>query len=79
MSMKRTTTRAEAHRWEFKARFRRQAFGRESQPAIQRVKQAAGTIGRAAETKDRIRRIVGNGPDRNFVASVLGRDLGIGS
>jgi len=40
--------------------------------------KAAGTIGRAAETKERIRRIVAGGPDCSFVASVLGRELGIG-
>lgn len=32
--------RASAHRWEFRARFRRQAFGWRSQPAIKRVKEA---------------------------------------
>ncbi|MDQ6616527.1 MAG: hypothetical protein M3083_17745 [Actinomycetota bacterium] len=35
---------AEAFRWEFRARFRRHAFGWKSQPAIQRVKQAVGEI-----------------------------------
>lgn len=37
-------TKPRAHRWEFKARFRRQAFGWKSQPAVQRVKQAVGEI-----------------------------------
>jgi hypothetical protein len=32
------------HRWEFKARFRRHAFGWRSQPAVQRVKQAVTEI-----------------------------------
>lgn len=44
MSRTRTTPRAEAHKWEFKARFRRHAFGWKSQPAIQRVKQAVSEI-----------------------------------
>ena len=38
----------EAHRWEFKARFRRGAFGWKSQPAIQRVKQAVAEIKKVA-------------------------------
>ena len=33
--------RADAHKWEFKSRFRRHAFGWRSQPAILRVRQAA--------------------------------------
>jgi hypothetical protein len=36
------------HTWEFKARFRRHAFGWKSQPAIQRVKQAVGEIKKVA-------------------------------
>ena len=39
-SVRRTTMKAAAHKWEFTARFRRHAFGWRSQPAIQRVKQA---------------------------------------
>lgn len=42
--------KAEAHEWELEARFRRHAFDWKSQPAIQRVKQAASeieTVGRA--------------------------------
>jgi hypothetical protein len=35
---------AEGFRWEFRARFRRHAFGWKSQPAIQRVKQAVSEI-----------------------------------
>ena len=42
------TASHEAHKWEFKARFRRQAFGWKSQPAIQRVKQAVSEIGKVA-------------------------------
>jgi hypothetical protein len=34
----------EAHKWEFKIRFRRRAFGWKSQPAIQRVKEAVSEI-----------------------------------
>jgi len=44
MSPKRTTTGAGAHKWEFRARFRRHAFGWKSQPAIQRIKQAVSEI-----------------------------------
>jgi len=40
--------KADGHRWEFKARFRRHAFGWKSQPAIQRVKQAVGEIKKVA-------------------------------
>ena len=36
------------HRWEFKARFRRHAFGWKSQPAITRVKQAVAEIRKVA-------------------------------
>src|SRR2546423_2719297 len=39
---------AEGHTWEFKARFRRSAFGWRSQPAIQRVKQAVREIKKVA-------------------------------
>ncbi len=48
MSTRRTTPRAEAHKWEFQARFRRHAFGWKSQPAIQRVKQAVSEIKKVA-------------------------------
>lgn len=37
-------TKAEQHKWVFKARFRRHAFGWRSQPAIQRVKEAVSEI-----------------------------------
>jgi hypothetical protein len=40
---------AEAHKWEFKARFRRHAFGWKSQPAITRTKQAVAEIKRVAK------------------------------
>jgi len=33
-----------AHRWEFRARFRRHAFGWRSQPAVQRVKEAVSEV-----------------------------------
>ena len=41
-------TKADGHIWEFKARFRRHAYGWRSQPAIQRVKQAVSEIKKAA-------------------------------
>ncbi len=40
--------KADAHIWEFKARFRRHAYGWRSQPAIQRVKQAVSEVKKAA-------------------------------
>jgi hypothetical protein len=40
--------RSSAHKWEFKARFRRHAFGWKSEPAIQRVKQAVSEIQKVA-------------------------------
>ena len=36
--------KTERHKWVFKARFRRRAFGWRSQPAIQRVKEAVSEI-----------------------------------
>lgn len=39
----------EAHKWEFKARFRRHAFGWKSQPAITRIKQAVAEIKKVAK------------------------------
>ena len=48
-----TTTRrapaGETHTWEFKARFRRHAFGWKSQPAITRIKQAVAEIKKVAK------------------------------
>ncbi|ATB51305.1 hypothetical protein [Corallococcus macrosporus] len=38
-----------SHKWEFKARFRRHAFGWKSQPAITRIKQAVTEIKQAAK------------------------------
>jgi hypothetical protein len=43
-------TKPAAHKWEFKARFRRHAFGWKSQPAIQRAKQAVSEIKKVART-----------------------------
>lgn len=40
---------APAYKWEFKARFRRHAFGWKSQPAIARVKQAVAEIKKVAK------------------------------
>ncbi len=40
--------KTETHRWEFKARFRRHAFGWKSQPAITRVRQAVAEIRKVA-------------------------------
>lgn len=48
MSARRRTAGAEPHKWEFKARFRRHAFGWKSQPAIQRVKEAVAEIKKVA-------------------------------
>lgn len=39
----------EKHKWEFKARFRRHAFGWRSQPAITRIKQAVSEIKKVAK------------------------------
>jgi hypothetical protein len=41
-------TKTDGHVWEFKARFRRHAYGWKSQPAIQRVKQAVKEIKKVA-------------------------------
>jgi hypothetical protein len=40
--------KTDSHKWEFKPRFRRHAFGWKSQPAIQRVKQAVSEIKKVA-------------------------------
>ena len=45
MAAKSKTT---AHKWQFKARFRRHAFGWRSQPAITRVKEAVSEINKVA-------------------------------
>jgi hypothetical protein len=39
-----SATAGATHKWEFKARFRRHAFGWRSQPAVQRIKQAVSEI-----------------------------------
>jgi hypothetical protein len=39
-----------AHSWAFKARFRRDAFGWKSQPAITRIRQAVAEIQKVAKT-----------------------------
>ncbi|MCU0690068.1 MAG: hypothetical protein MUF54_01575 [Polyangiaceae bacterium] len=49
MRAKRSTPSGEAHKWEFKARFRRHAFGWKSQPAITRIKQAVAEIKKVAK------------------------------
>ena len=48
-----TMAKAKAHRWQFKARFRRHAYGRRSQPAIKRVKEAVSEINKVAR-KDKV-------------------------
>lgn len=42
-------TRTAAHRWAFTPRFRRHAFGWRSQPAVQRVREAAAEIQKLAK------------------------------
>jgi len=49
MTVKRKAPAVETHKWEFKARFRRHAFGWKSQPAITRIKQAVAEIKKAAK------------------------------
>jgi len=41
-------TRGAHYKWQFKARFRRNAFGWRSQPAIQRIKEAVSEIKKVA-------------------------------
>jgi hypothetical protein len=45
--------KASAHKWEFRARFRRRAFGWKSQPAIKRIKEAVAEIKKVAH-KDKL-------------------------
>ncbi|WP_348234532.1 hypothetical protein, partial [Salmonella enterica] len=45
--------KSEAHKWEFRARFRRHAFGWKSQPAIKRIKEAVSEIKKVAR-KDKL-------------------------
>ena len=47
------TTGSTTHKWQFKARFRRHAFGWKSQPAIKRVKEAVSEIKKVAR-KDKM-------------------------
>lgn len=49
MTTKRSIPPAEAHKWAFKARFRRHAFGWRSQPAITRIRQAVAEIKKVAK------------------------------
>jgi hypothetical protein len=49
MTAKRKELAVEAYQWEFKARFRRHAFGWKSQPAITRIKQAVAEIKKVAK------------------------------
>ena len=49
MTTKRKASTSAAHKWEFKARFRRHAFGWKSQPAVTRVKQAVAEIKKVAK------------------------------
>ncbi len=41
--------KAPAHKWSFRARFRRHAYGWKSQPAIKRIKEAASEIKKVAK------------------------------
>ena len=45
--------KTEAHKWQFRARFRRHAFGWKSQPAIKRIKEAVSEIKKVAR-KDEV-------------------------
>jgi tetratricopeptide (TPR) repeat protein len=49
MTAKQKAPMAATHKWEFKARFRRGAFGWKSQPAITRIKQAVTEIKKVAK------------------------------
>jgi tetratricopeptide (TPR) repeat protein len=49
MTMNRPAKDGGTHKWEFKARFRRHAFGWKSQPAITRIKQAVAEIKKVAQ------------------------------
>jgi hypothetical protein len=53
VTTKRKASAGAAHAWEFKARFRRHAFGWKSQPAITRIKQAVAEIRQVAK-KDEV-------------------------
>jgi len=45
--------KADVHKWEFRARFRRNAFGWKSQPAMKRIKEAVSEIKKVAR-KDKV-------------------------
>ena len=49
-----STAKPAAHKWEFRARFRRHAFGWKSQPAIKRVREAVAEIKKVAREDDRL-------------------------
>jgi hypothetical protein len=51
--MEGTMAKANPHKWEFQARFRRHAFGWKSQPAIKRIKEAVSEIKKVAR-KDKV-------------------------
>jgi hypothetical protein len=46
--------KATQHKWEFKARFRRHAFGWKSQPAVTRVKEALAELKKVAKTEPEV-------------------------
>jgi hypothetical protein len=48
-----TKSKKTAHKWQFKARFRRHAFGWRSRPAIKRIKEAVSEIKKVAR-KDKV-------------------------
>ena len=48
-----TKNKSTAHKWQFKARFRRHSFGWRSQPAVKRVKEAVSEIKKVAR-KDKV-------------------------
>ena len=50
---RREMAKAKAHKWEFRARFRRHAFGWKSQPAIKRIKESVSEIEKVAR-KDKV-------------------------
>ena len=45
---RRTMAKADTHRWQFRARFRRGGFGWKSEPAIKRIKEAVSEIKKVA-------------------------------
>jgi hypothetical protein len=49
---------SKTHRWQFAARFRRNAFGWRSQPAIERVHEAVAEIRKAARRDPALARAV---------------------